>query len=99
MSGISWPGGSVSGGIVTVFSFSDAVGWLSLPGDPMKKLLLPLALIAFAAAASAQNAPKDSPKKATCPQACKDCPKAGKAACKGQKDCPKKADCPKAKKS
>lgn len=67
----------------------------------MKKLLLPLALIAFAATAFAQNAPKDCPKKADCPQACKDCkncPKAEKAACKGGKDCPKKADCPKAKK-
>lgn len=65
----------------------------------MKKLLLPLALIAFASVGFAQNAPKDCPKKAGCPQACKDCPKADKAACKGQKDCPKKAECPKAKKS
>lgn len=67
----------------------------------MKKLFLPLALIAFATVAFAQNAPKDCPRKAGCPQACKDCkgcPKADKVACKGQKDCPKKADCPKAKK-
>jgi len=65
----------------------------------MKKLLLPLALIAFASVAFAQDASKDAPKKAACPQACKDCSKCDKAACKGQKDCPKKADCPKAKKA
>jgi hypothetical protein len=68
----------------------------------MKKLFLPFALLAFASVAFAQDAPKDAPKKATCPQACKNCPMAGKAgdkaACKGQKNCPKKADCPMAKK-
>lgn len=64
----------------------------------MKKHLLSLVLIAFATVGFAQNAPKDCPKKAGCPQACKDCPKGGQAACKGQKDCPKKAECPKAKK-
>jgi hypothetical protein len=67
----------------------------------MKKLLLSLALIASASVAFAQDAPKDCPRKADCPKACKDCPMAGKAsekaACKGRKDCPKKTDCPKAK--
>lgn len=67
----------------------------------MKNLLVSLSLLAFASVAFAQNAPKDCPKKAACAQSCKnckDCPKADKAACKGQKDCPKKAECPKAKK-
>ncbi len=64
----------------------------------MKNLLVSLSLLAFASVAFAQDAPKDCPKKAACAQNCKNCPKADKAACKGQKDCPKKAECPKAKK-
>lgn len=65
---------------------------------PMKKLLVSMALAAVASVAFAQNAPKECPRKATCPQACKNCPKCDKAACQGRKDCPKKADCPKVKK-
>ena len=66
----------------------------------MKKLLVSLAVAAFAVTAFTQ----DKPKEAAAPKACKECCKADKTTCKGDKACEKKAeckkaDCPKAKKA
>jgi hypothetical protein len=66
----------------------------------MKKILIAIAVTAFAVTAFTQDKPKETPAQ----KECTNCSKGKQAECKGEKACEKKgeckkADCPKAKKA